>query len=523
MKGGEIMKKVLSLLLSITLLFSLISNISISAYADNSDLWYRVLDNNTAEIWNYGGSDAEVIIPSELDGYTVTSIAYPGFSSNMSVMSVYIPDTITNIGSEAFANCQSLEYINVDSNNKYYSSQDGVLFNRTGTELIQFPIGSTNTSYTISNTVLSINELAFNYSKKLKYVTIPDNVAYINNAFNGCNGLESINVSDSNRYFSSQDGVLFNKNKTQLLQYPISSQRETYEMPSSVGNICYRAFYNCQTLKNITIPNSVTYIGYEAFAYCYALESLIVPGTVECIDSRAFVSCSGLTSAVIKDGVNEIESAAFSNCFSLTTMTIPASVTYIGNLAFSNCSALKCVTILNPNCTFAVCKNLIPPNSAMRGYENSTAQTYASTYGRVFTVIDKYTVDSLGASIRVFNPGLRFGFSFDKSQSADVEEYGFVYMYSESDNFIVDTNAVKKLTASNILDDGDCVTFNIVFTNIPKSAYDQIVSVRAYVKIDGDYYYSDALQRSFSSVANAVLADSEISQDTKDKINDLLS
>ena len=117
---------------------------------------------------------------------------------------------------------------------------------------------------------------------------------------------------------------------------------------------------------------------------------------------------------------------------------------------------------------------------------------------------------------------MRFGFSFDENQTDNVEEYGFVYSYSQKDKFVIGEDGVKKAPAQKTLTENNVTTFNLVFTGVPKSAYGQIVSVRAYAKIDGIYYYSDVLQRSFSGIANSVLNDDTISQDIKDKINNIL-
>lgn len=136
------------------------------------------------------------------------------------------------------------------------------------------------------------------------------------------------------------------------------------------------------------------------------------------------------------------------------------------------------------------------------------------------------SVDALGGSIRVNQrPGLRFGFSYDKTQldgTENIEEYGFLYSYSRTDDLTMGASGVKQTVANNRIDHGDYVTYNLVFINIPKSAFDQVVSARAYIKIDGEYYYSDVLQRSFTEVSNSVLADSEIDQTIKDRINKIL-
>lgn len=138
-----------------------------------------------------------------------------------------------------------------------------------------------------------------------------------------------------------------------------------------------------------------------------------------------------------------------------------------------------------------------------------------------------YTVDALGGSIRVNEtPGLRFGFSYDKTQlngTENIEEYGFLYSYSQTDDLAFGAAGVRQTVANNRIDHGDYITYNLVFTSMPKSAFEQVLSARAYIKIDGEYYYSDVVQRSFKGVADSVLADSEIDQTTKDKVSNILN
>jgi len=165
-------------------------------------------------------------------------------------------------------------------------------------------------------------------------------------------------------------------------------------------------------------------------------------------------------------------------------------------------------------------------NSVVNGYEGgATARLKAFTVTEPKTAKD-YSVDALGGSIRVDGTaGLRFGFSYDKAQfteNENIEECGFLYSYSQSDDLTADAQNVLRKTADNSIDHGDYVTYNLVFTDIPMESFDQIISARAYIKIDGQYYYSEILHRSFAGVANAVLNDSSIGQNVKDKINIIL-
>ena len=111
---------------------------------------------------------------------------------------------------------------------------------------------------------------------------------------------------------------------------------------TSIGD---NAFYNCSSLKSITIPEGVISIGDDAFINCSSLKSITIPKTVTSIEDGAFINCSSLQSITIPKGVTSIEAYTFYKCSSLTSVTIPEGVTSIGYEAFRKCSSLTSVTI----------------------------------------------------------------------------------------------------------------------------------------------------------------------------------
>ena len=311
-----------------------------------------------------------ITIPSTLGGYPVTSIGYGAFEYCNKIKSITIPDSVTYISWSAFYyKCDSLTDITVDNSNQYYSSADGVLFNKDKTELVKYPAGNTRTNYTIPDSVTSINIVAFwncdsltsvtipnsvtsigygafEYCDGLTSMTIPDSVTSIGyDAFAYCDNLTNITVDNSNQYYSSADDVLFNKDKTELVRYPIGNARTRYSIPNSVTSIGVGAFEDCDNLTNVTIPDSVTSIGNMAFGDCSSLTDMTIPDSVMSIGDGAFELCDSLTSVTIPDSVTSIGDGAFELCTSLTSVTIPNSVTSIGNWTFSSCDSLTNVTI----------------------------------------------------------------------------------------------------------------------------------------------------------------------------------
>ena len=196
------------------------------------------------------------------------------------------------------------------------------------------------TSVTISDSVKSIGNIAFSGCNGLTSVTMGNSVTSIGLlAFLDCTSLTEIDVDSANTNYTSENGVLFNKNKTTIVCYPEGKTGTTYTSPRSVTSIGDGAFLGCSGLTSVTIPDSVKSIGEEAFRWCSGLTSVIIPNSVESIGGFAFEVCSGLTSVTIPNSVDSIGGYAFGGCSGLTSITIPNSVDTIGTGAFSGCTA----------------------------------------------------------------------------------------------------------------------------------------------------------------------------------------
>lgn len=150
---------------------------------------------------------------------------------------------------------------------------------------------------TIPNTVNSIGTYAFCGCISLSGTfTIPSSLTFLGDSpFYGCGGLADFYLSTGNQFYSTLDGVLFNKAQTTLIEC-LGANRLNYTIPSTVTCIGFGAFETCSQLTNVIIPNSVKTISWASFSECYNLKSLTIPSSVISIGTNAFGNCNNLKS-----------------------------------------------------------------------------------------------------------------------------------------------------------------------------------------------------------------------------------
>lgn len=280
-----------------------------------------------------------------------------------------------------------------------------------------------------------------------------------------------------------------------------------------IGKWC---FAGNKSVETIILPDTVKQIDYYAFTNCPNLKTVISPGVDTC-GMYAFYDCKSLTNIEMPN-LTYANTGLFKNCISLETAKL-GTLTEIDNHAFYGCENLKLVKTTNDDISFAIntfkdCNDLTiytPKESAME------------TYAMENNIPLLGDVQAKGGSIRVTDAGMRFGFQYNGEKNENIEEYGFVYNSGETNDLTVDNSL--KLVANNRIDHGEYTTYNLVFTNVPYTdkTFSQMISAKAYIKIGGEYFYSDTVQHSYNSIANAVLEDTSIDENTKKSVQNILN
>ena len=362
-----------------------VTGIEYGAFCDQTELTGIVLPNSVTEIGDY-----------ILEGCT-------------SVSSLSIPASVTDISGSLLGGCESPVEVSIASDNPNYKIENGMLLSKDGTTLVSslnkggsitIPDGVTEIAFNAffenpyvtqiitPDSLTTIGSYAFSYSQNLGRLVISSSVENIGEeAFIICSSLEIV-VDGSNPKFSSEDGVLYNKEKTVLIAYP--SARGAVTIKDGVTEVGRAAFQGCEAITSVTIPETVTRLDHYCFYDCDGLTSVVIPDSVTALGWEAFADCSNLTeitvginaapdmcerifartpanitfksgritipgnmlsggnliSAVtIPDTVNTIGDNAFMNCKWIISIVIPDGVTKISANTFSGCTGLESVTI----------------------------------------------------------------------------------------------------------------------------------------------------------------------------------
>ena len=307
---------------------------------------------------------ASLSVPSGLT--TIGSLAFYGTA----ISSVTLADRVNSIGGQAFLRCQRLAAITVSPSNAVYRSSAGALLDRDMTTLLQYPAGKTGpcvlpatvtdigdyasssstgltavtfpdattrigndsfdnctalTNVVLGTNITDIGRYAFWNCSRLPAITIPASVTGLHEGvFYECSALTGITVNASNAFYSSTDGVLFDKGRTALLQYP-GGRTGAYALPAGVTQVGAHAFDACARLTDVTLGSTVTNIGDYAFCACPGLTDVIIPGGVRTLGAHVFDGCTNLTRVFFMGDAPLLGSHAFDLATNTVLYYLPAT------------------------------------------------------------------------------------------------------------------------------------------------------------------------------------------------------
>ncbi len=422
-----IRKKIVSVALSLMLITGTVTALPYSAsavFTSEDNYFYDVIkEDNTVEIQGYNGSLKELSVPEEINGMKVAGIGERAFSGK-DIISVRLPVSVKYIKTSAFQNCSKL--VKVDFSNGIEKIYGSAFLNCTSLTGVEFPDSLKNigksafqgcsmlSSATFPDNISDIaqdaftntfwldnfpttgivyaGKFAYTYrgrcpetlifdegtlgvsssfftsynSEKLVNIEIPASVNNFKTASLGeCSILENINVNSKSNTYYSKDGILYTKNKKNLLAYTRGRTADSFDVPEGVTSIsCFHndnvekvylpttmktikkeAFFGCYRLNYVSLNEGLTTIGDSAFENCAYMNTLVLPNTVTSLGARVCYNCEVLTELVLPNGLTEIKDGAFGACARLKTVNISSGLRSIGANAFADCGMLSEVII----------------------------------------------------------------------------------------------------------------------------------------------------------------------------------
>lgn len=464
-------------------------------------------------------------------------------------------------------------YIFKNGESEYVIDDNGTIRNYLGSEI------NLTVPETINGiTPISISKKCFQY-RDIKSIKLPDTITLIDEyAFRGT-ALETIVANGAEKL----EKYCFADSNLQKVDFPNVVEEyyafnNTPIISASLPELDYAqsGFYNCDRLSSIDIPN-LRAMDYEVFSGCSSLtqefkltklesfgnkafagsyfKSICLPKCNEILKDYAFENCAARE--IVLNNATTLGNYAFYNCKNLENLYVP-KVKGLGS-GFEGCTNIKIIfapkttyiTLSIPNNTTIYCSDKLTGVDFLDEYKDfkytfispdytpglnaADREGYTDRFTRVNS--DEFGI-SKGAQIRTRDNGLRFGFSFDESnigfdfrKYAQNIDYGFVYTFNSlngQNDFQKNLNLranktsvlVKSADKRNV--EGTISTYNAVFTGITPSHFADEISARAYVNIDGMYFYSPVTIRSFNDVATKIIADDKIDQNTKNEVKTLL-
>lgn len=354
-----------------------------------TDLTVAVASNSPA----YSGDmTVPATITYENKEYKVTSIEKTAFQSCKKLTALSLPATMTAIPASALSFCTSLTGIKVAEGNNAFKDVDGVLYDKAGEILIQYPASRPVDTFSVPATVKKIETYSFYSAANLTEISIPASVTTIGEtAFANILTLKSFKVDAANTSLTVIDGALYSKNLEDLYAYPLACGATGFAIAEGVKRVHDSAFSMAETLSEVTFPGTLESIGEMAFASCYGLRKAVLP-SIKNIGVYAFMLCDGIKELSLGDNITHIDMSAFMFCSGLEKVEIAATTPPAceGDAGFDS------YTVANTT--------LYVPSEALGAYQGKSPWTnFKSIEGKSFSGIDDAIASGEIASVKYYD------------------------------------------------------------------------------------------------------------------------
>ncbi len=449
--------------------------------ADNSESDYCTVDGilynkDMTEMYTVPNAKTGAIhIPD-----TVTYIAY-AFPDCSKITEVYLPASLTDVHEDEFDTCTSLTGIYVDEDNEVYASDNGAWLwkNNDNNTRRLLCVPKALTSYTVPDDILNYDYIRYGAFDNcaLQTLNLPAtfdgsywwwNVDYMIHA---CKNLKTIHADENSTVYRSINGVLYNKEKTELIAVP-AAYEGVLELPASIRSVRYEAFQNCTSLTGVRFQKSFdNTLDFDMFNDCTSLATLsfanntyykVVDGGVynNAMTELYFVSKNAVGEFAVPSTVTYINESAFVNCSQLTKISFPQGMRSM-EVNFTGCTALQTVEI--PDSMEELRGDIVDYDEyqnpvyrfAIEGYEGSYAEKYANSndipFRRLASVItlDKTEVAAaVGRTVKLI-PTIKADNTFDKTVTFTSENPSIASVSQDGTVTAIAPGTVKITAACN--------------------------------------------------------------------------
>lgn len=432
-----------------TLFAVLFSIVSLADSVEINGIYYDFIEKaKTAEVVsNPNKYSGDIVIPDsiEYDGkfYIVKHIGEKAFYECKGLMSIKLPETITEIKDQAFCYCEAIENFTIPNSVEQIGASafafcirlesiiipnkvqtipwgtfqycDNLSYVSMGDNVKQFGRYAFSNcknlkSIKISNQLQLIDVSAFEKCKSLKVIDIPETVTDINSAFYECTSLERVNITNLKAfckiYYHYDNSTPLN-NAHHL--YLNGEEIVDLVIPDGISAIGMLSFCGGSGFKTITIPNSVISIGNSAFSGCSGIDSLLIPNSVSSIGDYAFSGCSKLSNLILGNNVSYVGNCSFANCKEISRVfCYPLAVPSIENNAFKD--------------SYVEHATLYVPESVIGDYKSNPVW---SSFGEILTLSDQEIKKCENPTIKYNKGKIEF--------ECDTENARFISTISNSD------------------------------------------------------------------------------------------